>query len=274
MYNVMATLEEYVAQATNAYKPAQTAIQNQLGSLDSNYQTAQNTINRNYEQQQKQLETQRNQAAEASSLAAAGSGGSFGGQGNLARRKYYEQSFVPAQTQLQTNQSNELEKARQDYENQRTSLNTQLSNLEAQANQMALQKYWEAVEAEKQRAAQLAAARASAVNPFAYLDDGYGNGGGGSVKSWNFGNGYTVVQDPNTGQASYRKNGQVISAANFMNNANHNWNLWNDIWNNGVKTQGVGSDTVSLMSKLGNNQALKKLMTSTGQLSYLNNIRY
>lgn len=95
------SLEQYIAEATNAYKPAQTAIQNQLGSLDSNLATAQNTINRNYEQQQKQLEAQRNQAAEASSMAAAGSGGTFGGQGNLARRKYYEQSFVPAQTQLQ-----------------------------------------------------------------------------------------------------------------------------------------------------------------------------
>ena len=268
------SLEQYVAEAMDAYKPATTAIQNQLGSLDANLNTANDRINRNYEQQQKQLETQRNQAAEASSLAAAGSGGSFGGQGNLARRKYYDQSFVPAQAQLQTNQANELEKARQDYENQRTSLNSQLANLQSQANQQALQQYWAEIEAEKQRAAQLAAARASAVNPFAYLDDGYGNGSGGSVKSWDFGNGYTVVQDPNTGQASYRKNGQVISAANFMNNANHNWNLWNDIWNNGVKTQGVGSDTVNLMSRLGNNQALKNLMTSTGQLSYLNNIRY
>ena len=273
VHNVMATLEEYVAQATNAYKPAQTAIQNQLGSLDSNYQTAQDTINRNYQQQQQQLETQRNQAAEASSMSAAGSGGSFGGQGNLARRKYYEQSFVPAQTQLQTNQSNELQKARQDYENQRTSLNSQLANLESQANQQALQQYWAQQEAEKQRAAQAAAANAQ----YQYLMDAMRNGAGGkgdTVKSWDFGNGYTVVQDPNTGQASYRKNGQVISAANFMNNAKQNWDLWNDIWNNGVKTQGIGSDTVNLMSRLGNNQTLKNLMTSTGQLSYLNGIQY
>lgn len=269
----MATLEEYVAQATNAYRPAQTAIQNQLGSLDSNYQTAQDTINRNYQQQQQQLETQRNQAAEASSMSAAGSGGSFGGQGNIARRKYYEQSFVPAQTQLQTNQSNELQKARQDYENQRTSLNSQLANLESQANQQALQQYWAQQEAEKQRAAQAAAANAQ----YQYLMDAMRNSAGGqgdTAKSWDFGNGYTVVQDPNTGQASYRKNGQVISAANFMNNAQQNWDLWNDIWNNGVKTQGIGSDTVNLMSRLGNNQTLKNLMTSTGQLSYLNGIQY
>ena len=270
----MATLEEYVAQATNAYKPAQTAIQNQLGALDSQYNTELAKLNRNYEQQEQALNTQRNQAAEDASLAAAARGSGFGGQAELANQKYYERTFTPALASLQSNKSNSIDSLRQNIENQRTSLNSQMANLEAQANQQALQKYWSDLEAEKNRQAQLAAARASAVNPFAYLDDGYGNGGGGSVKSWDFGNGYTVVQDPNTGQASYRKNGQVISAANFMNNANHNWNLWNDIWNNGVKTQGVGSDTVSLMSKLGNNQALKKLMTSTGQLSYLNNIRY
>lgn len=157
--NAMATLEQFMAEANNAYAPAKTAIQTQLGALDSNYATGEQKINRNYEQQQAQLESQRNQAAEASSLAAAGSGGSFGGQGNLARRKYYEQSFVPAQTQLQTNKSNDLDSLRQNIENQRTSLNSQLSNLDAQANQLALQKYWDAVEAERQREAQLRAQR-------------------------------------------------------------------------------------------------------------------
>lgn len=155
------SLEQYVAEATNAYKPAQTAIQNQLNALSGNLATAEDTINRNYAQQQSQLESQRNQAAEASSLAAAGSGGSFGGQGNIARRKYYEQTFVPAQTQLQTNQTNELAKARQEYENQRTNLNSQLANLESQANQQALQQYWAEIEAEKNRAAQRAAASAA-----------------------------------------------------------------------------------------------------------------
>lgn len=164
------SLEQYMAEATNAYKPAQTAIQTQLGALDSNLATAQDTINRNYAQQQKQLESQRNQAAEASSLAAAGSGGSFGGQANLARRKYYEQSFVPAQTQLQTNQANEMAKARQDYENQRTSLNAQMANLESQANQQALQQYWAAIEAEKQREAQLRAQREAQAAQDAYYN--------------------------------------------------------------------------------------------------------
>lgn len=255
----MATLEEYVAQATNAYRPAQTAIQNQLGSLDSNYQTAQDTINRNYQQQQKQLETQRNQAAEASSMSAAGSGGSFGGQGNLARRKYYEQSFVPAQTQLQTNQSNELQKARQDYENQRTSLNSQLANLESQANQQALQQYWAQQEAEKQRAAQLAAARASSAGNYIGNNGGGSNGNGGQAqyKNWDFGNGYSLQQNSD-GSASYFYNGQPISAGRFVSGTGANganWDMWKDVWNNGVSTKGVGSDTVAAFNYVSPNSS-------------------
>ena len=274
------SLEQYIAEATNAYKPAQNAIQTQLGALDSQYNTGEQKINRLYADQQSQLETQRNQAAEASSLAAAGSGGSFGGQGNIARRKYYDQTFVPAQARLQTNQSNDLDALRQNIENQRTSLNSQASQLESQANQMALQKYWADVEAEKQRQweaeqaekarqAQIRAAQAS--NPWQYLSDGYGGGGG--LKNWDFGNGYSI-QQTNNGQASYRYNGQPITAAQFMSGANHNWDLWNDVWNNGVKTQGVGSDTVDLFRKLSNNPYLSSMMTQDKSLAYLNNIRY
>ena len=145
------SLEQYVAEATNAYKPAQTAVQNQLNALAGQLETANQQINKNYAQQQSGLNRQRNMAAESASMQAAGSGGSFGGATNLANRKYYDQSFVPAQTQLNTNQSNELAQTRQNFDNQRTNLNSQLSNLEAQANQLALQKYWADVEAEKQR---------------------------------------------------------------------------------------------------------------------------
>ena len=157
------SLEQYIAEATNAYKPASEAIQNQLNSLSGQLNTANEQINRNYAQQQTQLENQRNQASEAASLQAAGSGGSFGGAANLANRKYYEQTFVPAQTQLQTNQANELASARQNYENQRTNLNSQLANLQSQANQQALAQYYADLEAERQRQAQLAAQRAAAA---------------------------------------------------------------------------------------------------------------
>lgn len=168
------SLEQYVAEATNAYRPAQTAVQNQINALAGQLETANQQINKNYAQQQSGLNRQRNMAAESASMQAAGSGGSFGGTTNLANRKYYDQTFVPAQTQLNTNQSNELAQTRQNFDNQRTNLNSQLSNIEAQANQMALQKYWADVEAEKQRQweaeqaelarqAQLRAARAASA---------------------------------------------------------------------------------------------------------------
>lgn len=145
------TLEQYMAEATNAYKPAQTAIQTQLDALAGQLETAEGQINKNYANQQAELENQRNQAASAASMQAAGSGGSFGGMANIANRKYYEQSFVPAQTRLQTNQANELSQARQASENQRTNLNSQLASTQAQINNLALQKYWAAIDAENQR---------------------------------------------------------------------------------------------------------------------------
>lgn len=165
-----------MAEATNAYKPAQTAIQNQLNALSGQLETTNQQINKNYAQQQFGLNRQRNIAAETASMQAAGSGGSFGGAANIANRKYYDQTFVPAQTQLQTNQANELAQARQNVENQRTSLRSQAANLESQANQQALQQYWAAVEAEKEREAQLAAQRAAAAaasanNGYQYLMD-------------------------------------------------------------------------------------------------------
>lgn len=146
------SLESYVAQATQAYQPAQTAIQNQINALSGQLNTTNEAINKNYAQQQAGLNNQRNMAAETASLQAAGSGGSFGGAANIANRKYYDQAFVPAVTQLRSNQTNELAAARQASEDQRTSLNSQLSNLQAQANQEALRKYWAEVEAEQQRA--------------------------------------------------------------------------------------------------------------------------
>lgn len=104
------SLEQYIAEATNAFAPAKTAIQTQLGSLDSNYNTGAEKINRNYERQQENLVNQRNWAAEDASMAAAARGSGFGGQAEAAARNYYEKTFVPAQTQLNTNKSNELER--------------------------------------------------------------------------------------------------------------------------------------------------------------------
>ena len=147
---MVASLEQYVAEATQAYQPTQTAIQNQINALSGQLESTNKQINKNYAQQQAGLNRQRNMAAENASMQAAGSGGSFGGAANIANRKYYDQSFVPAQTQLQTNQANELERARQDSENQRLNYQTHLANLETPGRQSALNQYYDDQQLEKQ----------------------------------------------------------------------------------------------------------------------------
>ena len=145
------SLEEYVSQAARAYQPATDALQNQLGSLDSKLANTNEQINRSYQQQQADLNRSRNMAAESASLQAAGSGGSFGGSANLANRRYYDKTFVPAVTQLKTNQANDLASARQANDDLRNNINSQLANIQAEANKQALAQYYADLEAEKQR---------------------------------------------------------------------------------------------------------------------------
>ena len=261
------SLEQYISEATNAYAPAKTAVQNQIGALEGNYNTGAEKINRNYQQQQAGLNQQRNMAAESASMQAAGSGGSFGGAANIANRKYYDQTFGPAQTQMNTNKSNELDALRQNIDNQRTSLNSQLANIDAQANQAALQQYWAAVEAEKQREAELQRQREAQAAQNAYYNAlAQAIKETSQVKSWDFGNGYSIVD--NNGQATYLKDGNAIGRGNFLVETGRNganWDLWNDIWKNGVSTDGIGSDTVEAYNRR------VPIFGSGGKYSYLFN---
>lgn len=204
------SLEQYVAEATQAYQPAQTAVQNQINSLSGKLDTTNEQINKNYAQQQAGLNRQRNMAAETASMQAAGSGGSFGGAANIANRKYYDQTFVPAVTQLRTNQSNELAQARQNIEDQRTSLNSQLANLQAQANQQALQQYYNDLEAEKARQAQLRAQREANAAQNAYYRD-LAN----AIKGASQGGGYTLDSNKNRygGYNWYDPSGNAVKIA-------------------------------------------------------------
>ena len=312
-----ATLEQYVAEATNAYKPSTNAIQSQIDALQGNLDKTKESINRDYAQQQANLNLASNQAAEAASMSAAGNGGSFGGAGNLARRKYYEQSFVPAVTQLQTNRANDLAAAQQASDNTRLQLNQKLADVQSQASNQATQQYYATTEAQKTRdfqaeqssldrqfneaQAQLnrewqdyladkqyknEAIEAEKVRQFqaeqAELERQYNAEQArlnrefeaaqnaesrrlqqqqidadkeynqylmkaNSVKSWDFGNGYTLEEGPNN-LAIYRKNGTAISPGEFLEGTGEsgaNWNLWKDVWNEGVGTSGVGSGAIA-----------------------------
>lgn len=245
-----ASLEQYVAQATQAYQPAQTAVQNQINALSGQLEATNEQINRNYAQQQAGLNRQKNMAAETASMQAAGSGGSFGGAANLANRKYYDQTFVPAVTQLRTGQTNELAAARQANEDQRTALNSQLANLQAQANQEAVRQYWNAQEEEANRALQRQQIAAQNLQNRLIMDAIKNSQNGG--KNWNFGNGYYAqefVDNAGNHYVKYYGHGdQEMDAGDFVWETNRSgstpWNIWNDIWNNGVNTYGINSNDI------------------------------
>ena len=251
----MADLATYMAETSKSYDNSRKALNDQINAISGDLQAQQNRINAQYAQQQKQLENQNNWAAEASSMAASKNGGSFGGSRALVDRKRYQQSFVPAVTQLQTNQANDLSSAESQANERRKSLAQTLASMEDEANRYAIQRYdaavaaeeqkrqWEAEMAEKQRQfdAQMAQQRAYQN----YLNQA-GSGSGNTLKSWDFGNGYRLVQDP-YGNAQYYQGNNQVSAYNFLTGTggNNNWDKWNDVWNNGVSTTGVGADTIS-----------------------------
>ncbi len=144
------SLAEYQAEVTRSYEPARQAIQNQINALAGQESQGLQSLQNQYKLDQQTLERNRDTAAEAASLAAAGNGGSFGGQANIANRKYYAQTFAPAQSQLQTN----FDKSRGDLSSRiaqnKMSLESQLANLASEASRYGISRYDDAVERERQ----------------------------------------------------------------------------------------------------------------------------
>ena len=275
------SLEYYISQTAKNYEPSKKAIENQISNIDPQLTATNEQINRQYAVQQSQLNENRNAAATAASLQAAGSGGSFGGQANLANRKYYKNTFVPAQTQLNTNQTNDLSSARSTANSNRLSLQQQLANLISQYSAEGTKRYDAALEADRQeklardqlaeqqrqfneqmalererlaaneRVARATAAAAS-TNWQQYLPQiSSSNNSNQGVKTWDFGNGYSLQES--NGVATYYKNNTPITAGRFLEGTGANgarWDLWNDVWNNGVSTTGVGSDTVAAFNRV------------------------
>lgn len=318
------SIESYISETTKSYDPSIKAINTQLSGLGTSKASDLANLERSYASQQETLERKKNQAAETASLAAAARGGAFGGASNIARRNYYNNTFVPAVTQLNSDKATAQENLNKDYNERQSSLESQLANLYSQANTYGMQRYDDALkqeeatrqfneqlrqreaaeqeairqynenlamqktqqaeairqynenlalqkaqqeeairqynlnlELEKQKlaeskrqsqaslAAQSAAARATSYLPNYSTQTA-------STKSWDFGGGYGIADD-GYGNAVYYKNGgkDRISAGEFLENAigkggHHQWDNWNDIWNSGVRTNGVGSDTVSI----------------------------
>lgn len=259
------SIEEYTAEVRRSSEGSRNALQNQINAIAGNLEQTNKQINENYANQQNTLNTQRNQAARAASIQAAGSGGSFGGAAEIANRKYYEQAFVPAQTQLNTNQSQALENAQAQANSNRLSLESQLAALNDQDARLGLQRYYDELERERQE--RLAREQMAAASR--YLGQGGTTTPGRTVQTWDFGNGYLVAN--NNGRATYIKNGNQVSAAEFLLGiGNRGKNNWSDMWNNGVSTEGVGWDTVNAFANRGSLRGLANL--GGRDYTYLGNI--
>lgn len=261
----MANLEQILAETSKSYDNSRKALNDQINAISGDLDAQKQRLNAQYAQQGKSLDNQRNWQAQASSMAASRNGGSFGGKSEIANKKYYQQSFVPAVTQMQTNQANDLSSAESQANQNRLSLQQTLAGLNDEATRYGMQRYdaavaaeeakrqWEAEMAERQRQfnQQLAEQRAAREQQNAYMKFLNQSNEAQKGKTWDFGGGYQLYSSP-SGEAYYTQNGRKISAGDFLEGTGANgvnWNLWNDIWNNGVSTTGVGGDTVGAFNR-------------------------
>ena len=189
----MANLEKIMAETSKSYDNSRKALNNQINAISGDLAAQQDRINAQYAQQGKSLDNQRNWQAQASSMAASRNGGSFGGSSEIANKKYYQQSYVPAVTQMQTNQANDISAAESDANQRKLSLQQTLAQLNDEASKYAMQRYDAAREAEREdkyrqqqlalQKQQLAAQNAwqnyltptnTATNPYAWSQNGAG----------------------------------------------------------------------------------------------------
>ena len=141
-----------MAETSKSYSNSRKALNNQINAISTDLAAQQERINAQYAQQGKTLDNQRNYQAQASSMAASRNGGSFGGSSEIANKKYYQQTYVPAITQMQTNQANDISSAESQANQNRLSLQQTLAQLNDEANRYALQRYDAAKEAEREDA--------------------------------------------------------------------------------------------------------------------------
>lgn len=152
----MANLESIMAETSKSYDNSRNALNNQINAIQGDLDAQKSRINAQYAQQGKNLDNQRNYQAQASSMAASRNGGSFGGSSEIANKKFYQQSFVPAVTQMQTNQANDLSSAESQANANRLSLQQALANMNDEATRYALNRYDNAQKQEQDHAYRMA----------------------------------------------------------------------------------------------------------------------
>lgn len=220
----MANLESIMAETSKSYDNSRNALNNQINAISSDLNAQKDRINAQYAQQSKTLDNQRNWQAQASSMAASNNGGSFGGSAEIANKKYYQQAYVPAVTQMQTNQANDLSQAESQANANRLSLQQSLAQLNDEASRYALQRYDAAVQREAEeryRQQQLALQRSqiAAQNAYNnYLKQAQGGNGYGITMGKNA-DGYTTFTVTNgAGKAVRLGTAVAAQGGNFTSN--------------------------------------------------------
>jgi hypothetical protein len=229
----MANLESILAETNKSYDQSRNALNEQINAISGDLEAQKNRINAQYAQQGKNLDNQRNWQAQASSMAASRNGGSFGGSAEIANKKYYQQAYVPAVTQMQTNQANDLSSAESQANQNRLSLQQTLAQLNDEANRYALQRYDAAVQAERDEAyrqQQLALQRKQLAQEAAYQNYlnqqnaankyGYALDDAGGTQFYNNNTGAGVTFGTYATGAGAKGNTQLLNLANGVLNAN------------------------------------------------------
>ena len=222
----MANLEQIMAETSKTYDNSRNALQSQIDAIAGNLEAQKGRINADYAQQARSLDDQRNFQAQASSMAASRNGGSFGGTSEIANKKFYQQAYVPAVTQMQTNRANDISNAESQANSNRLSLQQTLAQLNDEANRYALQRYDNAVEAERQaaqRAKELAAQQAyqNYLNQAAQQANKYGayTDTAGGTQFYNTGTNKGVTFGTFANGAGATGSGNLMAlASNYLNN--------------------------------------------------------
>lgn len=148
----MANLEQIMAETSKSYDNSRNALNQQISAIEGDLAAQKSRLDAQYAQQAKNLDNQRNYQAQASSMAASNSGGSFGGSAEIANKKFYQQAYVPAVTQMQTNQANDYSSAESQANSNRLNLQQTLAQLNDEANRYGIQRYDTAVQREADEA--------------------------------------------------------------------------------------------------------------------------
>lgn len=254
------SIAQYTAEVSKSYDNSRNALQNQINAIEGNLAQTKKQINENYANQQTTLNNQKNQAASAASMQAAGSGGSFGGAANIANKKYYEQTFVPAQAQLNTNQSQALENAQSQANSNRLSLESQMAAMNDEISRLGLQRYYDVLNQEREE--KLARQQLAAQNSISkYLSAAARNTNPYGVRSDE--SGYTFY---NTNTGKNVKFGTYVSGlgGNFSQTA----------LSNIQKLAGDGDANALAVLNILKYNPNKKLVQNTGKNYVANNYKF